>query len=75
MEEFTHTIKAYVRPGPEGSRTVRFSTYLSFLQLTCTVRMPEPNETTTIVHVSFSLKKPDENKDGSKRKSTKQASE
>lgn len=59
LDRFQHTITGHVNEDSNGRLYVKFSTYLSFLKLTCRVYVPEPGEDSTRVYVSFGLKRRD----------------
>lgn len=67
MDQFTHRITGHVNEDSDGRKYVKFSTYLSFLTLTCRIFLPDEGKDTTDVRVEFSLKRHDQNRDGTTR--------
>jgi hypothetical protein len=53
-ESFQHVITAHVKTDQKGKEYIKFSTYLSFLQLTFRVYIPDEGDRTT-VYVDFRL--------------------
>lgn len=69
-EEFQHTITGRVCKDKAGKEFIKFSTYLSFLQISFRVYLPGLMRDTVKVYASFHLKRPGENRDGTPRKKT-----
>lgn len=68
--QFQHRITGHVRKDNQGKEYIKFSTYLSFLQISFRVYLPGLTESSVRVFADFSLKQPTQNKDGSARKAT-----
>lgn len=66
-EEFQHIIRAHVKKDSRGKEYLKFSTYLSFLQLTFRVYLPDLGKDTATVLVQFGLKRSDRNREDRER--------
>ena len=64
---FQHTITGRVCKDKAGKEFIKFSTYLSFLQISFRVYLPGLMRDTVKVYASFHLKRPGENRDGTPR--------
>lgn len=68
-ESFLHVISGIVKRDSRGKDYIKFSTYLSYLQLTFRVYLPDLGKDRATVLCNFHLKRKDENQDRTERKS------